>query len=152
MQFVFKPEGAKPKSWTFVPGKLMNVESEKIEELTGWTYAEFGQQLMTGSTRAYHALLYIFLKREIPTIKYDEVVFAYDDIDLDLDANERRDIIARMREAGDDLDPEQRAFLETLILEANYADGVDEEDDASGESFAQPSDVNGSGSSPTSST
>ena len=119
MKFVYKPEGADPKVWDFKPNKLMNVESEKIEDLTGWTYQEFGEKFMMGSTKAYHALLYVFLKRETPTLKYDQVQFAMDEIEVEFGDEEKIALVDAMREAeaAGQLDDDELAQLRVMEAE-----------------------------------
>lgn len=131
MQFIYKPEGADPKTWEFKPTKMLSVEAEAIEDVTGWTYTEFGEKFMAGSTKAYHALLWVLLRRSTPGLKYDAVQFAMDEISIDYSDEEKRALVAAMREAGDSLDEEQRAHLEALLAEVDVPEPDPKEDQAS---------------------
>lgn len=88
MKFVYTANGAEPKSWDFDPAKLMNVEAEAIERITGWPYGEFVERIGQTSMTAIRALLYVYLKRETPTLKPDQVQFSLSNIDLQLDDDE----------------------------------------------------------------
>lgn len=117
MQFTYRPDGAEAKVWEFKPNKLMSPESEAIERLTGWTFPEWQEYLDRGSVRAFHALLYVFMKRDIPTLKYDEVQFSMSEVELDLDQGEKDEIVARLREraaAGEMLTEGEAAVLSVL--------------------------------------
>lgn len=153
MKFIYTPQGAEPITFDYKPGRLLSPEAEKIEELTGWTYMEFGEHLMSQSMKAFHALLYIFLKRSNPTLKYEQVVFAFDEVDIDYDDSEIGDMIEGLleRKAEQGLDPETETYLQMLIEKVDWKPATEPEvevDPKASEAFAQP----GSGSSLTSST
>lgn len=70
----YAPEGVDPRTWQFTLDTLMSVEAEAIERQTGWAYpAEFAQQLMKQSITARKSLLWVFLKRDEPTLRYQQV-------------------------------------------------------------------------------
>lgn len=92
MRFIYKPEGAEPKSWEFNPTKLMNVEAEAIEKHTGMTFGDWADKVGSGSVLAIHGLLYVLLKRTTPTLRWDDVQFCLDDIDFEIDDDEAVDI------------------------------------------------------------
>jgi hypothetical protein len=85
MKFVYAPEGAEPKKWDYNPNRMMSPEAEAIERHTGMTFGEFLQKCGQGSFLAIHGLLYVMLKREYPTLKFDEVQFCLDDVDFEPD-------------------------------------------------------------------
>lgn len=104
MRVTYKPEGADPREWTFRPGKLLNVEAEEVERRTGMDFSTWVQKLppLTVNMTALHGLLYVLLKREIPTLKYDEVGFAADDLDFELELDEKQNAVDMMRKALND--------------------------------------------------
>lgn len=114
MIVTYTPADGEKREWAYKPNKLMAVEAEAIEQRTGWTYQEFGAQFLKGSTLARHALLWVLLKRETPGIRYDDVKFAVDEIDFDLDADERAATIIALQEKPD-LSDDERAALVTLL-------------------------------------
>ena len=117
MKVTYTPEGATPRVWDFRPGRLLNAEAEAIEDKTGWTYQEFGVAFMSGSMKAYHALLWVMLRRTTHNLKWDEVVFAYDEIEVEFDAEEKQRMVEEMERNLDDLDDQQMLFLAQLKLE-----------------------------------
>lgn len=124
MQFTYSPDGAdEPEVWDFSPDKIMNPEAEAIERQTGLTFAEWQDKLLSGSMIATHGLLWVLLKRETPTLKYDQVVFATGEVSLNFTPVERAEIIAGLlkHDAIEGLEPEQRALLEQLQDEAAEA-------------------------------
>lgn len=121
MRLIYKPEGGEEKSWDFKPEKLLSPEAEAIEKVTDWTFEQFGEKFIAGSTTAKRALLWVMLKRESPTLRYTEVSFALGEVTTDFDAEER----GKMREELDtntDLNDEQRKTLE------DYLAGYDDKD------------------------
>ena len=62
---------------------------------------------------AHHGLLFVLLKRSRPTLKWDEVVFSYAEVDFELDENETREAIAAL-EAEPELSEREQAALDLL--------------------------------------
>lgn len=117
MQFVYKPEGAKkPKKWDFDPDRLMSPEAEAIERHTGFTFAEWTEKVQAGSMLALHGLLFVMLKRDEPTLKWDSVQFNLSMVDFELDDKETADLIGDLEKqaAESPLSPAQSALLESL--------------------------------------
>ncbi len=120
MKFVYKPEGAEPQSWPFQPNKLMSPEAEAIERHTGMTFGQWRDAFFDRSVLAMHGFLFVMLKRAHPTLKWDEVVFCLDDIDIefaDEDQIEARDRLAARVTAGETLDDDEAATLAALVEE-----------------------------------
>lgn len=127
MFLVYKPEGSEePKRWKYQPKKLMSPERELIEKLTSKNFTEFTVDVQKGNSRCRRALLFIYLKREHPTLKFDDVDFAWDELTLEHSKGE----LQLMRvQLPDTVDPEQldavRAKLDEEIAAAY--DDPDEE-------------------------
>lgn len=120
MKFVYKPQGAEPRSWDFDPAKLMSPEAEAIERLTGMTYGEWGEAVTRGSMTALHGLLYVMLKRGTPTLTYEQVEFCLDDIDFEVEDDEAEEIrlaLEQRTDAGETLDESDLALLTQLRSE-----------------------------------
>ena len=92
-RFVYAPEGADPKRWDFDPMKLMSVEVEAIEDKTGMPFRVWAEALGDMSFKAIHGLLYVYLKREIPTLKWDDVQFSAADIDFEVDDEDAAPVV-----------------------------------------------------------
>lgn len=123
MRFIYKPEGAEPKSWPFQPTKLMSPEAEAIERHTGMTFGEWQTALMRDSMLAIHGFLFVMLKREHPTLKWDEVVFCLDDVDVEPETDEleqARDQLAA-KAAAEGLSDDEAEALEALVEQVGPA-------------------------------
>ncbi|MCH5677827.1 hypothetical protein [Streptomyces gilvus] len=84
MYLVYKPEGSEePKRWRYQPKKLMSPERELIEKLTSRNFSDFTVDVQKGNSRCRRALLFVYLKREHPTLKFDDVDFAWDELTLE---------------------------------------------------------------------
>ncbi|MDX2679297.1 hypothetical protein [Streptomyces soliscabiei] len=127
MYLVYKPEGSdEPKRWKYQPKKLMSAEREMLEKYTGRDFTDFSQAVLKGNAKCRRALLYLYLKREHPTLKFDDVDFAWDELTLEHSKGE----LQLMREQlSDTVPPEQldsvRAKLDEEIAEA-YEDPDEE--------------------------
>lgn len=84
MYLVYSPDGQdEPKRWTYNPRKIMSAERENIERLTGRNWSEFTKDVVQGSSLCRRVLLFTYLKREHPTVKFDDVDFAWDELTLE---------------------------------------------------------------------
>lgn len=157
MRFIYKPEGAEPREWDYNPDKFMNAEAEEIERRTGMTFGEWSEAVMKTSVRAIHGLLYVLLKRETPTLKWDQVVFSMSEIDLELTVEEKvamRDEILKAIREGRLSEDESQAALDQLNAEiagTEVPESAESDEDPKGE-VVRTSDVSGSGPSLSTST
>lgn len=84
MQLVYQPEGSdEPTRWKYDPKKLMSAEREMLERRTGRDFSDFTQAVMKGNSGCRRALLFMFLKREHPTTRYEDVDFAWGELRLE---------------------------------------------------------------------
>lgn len=135
MKLVYAPEGTEAQSWEFDPNKIMSPEAEAIERETGWTFAEFGQQFLKGSTTARHALLWIMLKRKTPGLRYADVQFAMNEVDVVYSDDELVAVVEALREKAKSVgldDKEQAALdgLSAMLPEEVAADPLPFEEEA----------------------
>ncbi|CAM5534932.1 hypothetical protein [Streptomyces canus] len=126
MFLVYTPEGTEePKRWKYQPKKLMSPERELLEKLTGKNFTEFTVDVQKGNSRCRRALLFIYLKREHPTLKFDDVDFAWDELTLEHSKGE----LQLMREQlPDTVDPEQLDAVRAK-LDEEIADAYDDPDE-----------------------
>ncbi|MFM9796518.1 hypothetical protein [Streptomyces turgidiscabies] len=123
MFLVYSPEGSEaPKRWKYNPRKIMSVERENIERITGRTWSEFTQAVVQGSSLCRRALLFTFLKRDHPGVKWDDVDFAWDELKLEYSKGELIQIRATAAETA--TGEERAAVLEKL--DAEIAESVDD--------------------------
>lgn len=113
MFLVYQPEGSEePKRWSYNPRKLMDAEREAIERRCEMTFAQFTEAVVKGSSVARRSLLWVMLKREHPTTKYDDVHFMWDELKLEHSVQEYDTLIEN---ASDSLSGEIReGVLERL--------------------------------------
>lgn len=114
MILTYTPADGEPQTWRFQPTKMKAHEAEAIEKRTGWDWGEFGEHLLRGSVLARRALLWTFLRRVHPTLRFEDVSFAIDEVTLEL---ERAELIVQ-REQVEKLEvlagPEKVAALAML--------------------------------------
>jgi len=99
MFLIYQPEGSdEPKRWKYQPKKLMSAEREMLEKFTSRNFSDFTIDVQKGNAKCRRALLYLYLKREHPTLKFDDVDFAWDELTLEHSKGE----LQLMREAAAD--------------------------------------------------
>lgn len=120
MYLIYQPEGSEePQRWTYNPRRLMSAEREAIERRTGMVFADFTKAVIQGSSVARRALLWVMLKRDHPTMRYDDVDFAWDELKLEYSKQEYADMIAK---AGEELSgAERESVLASLQAEREAA-------------------------------
>jgi len=110
MYLIYNPEGSEePKRWKYNPRKgIMSPEREWIERRTERNWSEFTTDVVAGSSLCRRALLYVFLKREHPTVKWDDVDFEWDELTLEYSKGE----LIQIRETAAEAAPaDQRAAI-----------------------------------------
>src|SRR5688500_15720336 len=111
MYLVYRPEGSEePKRWKYNPKKLMSAEREMLERRTGKNFTEFTQDVVKGNSQCRRALLFMYLKREHPTTRYEDVDCAWDELTLEHSKGE----LLKMREDAADSVP---AHVRESVLE-----------------------------------
>ena len=113
MLLTYQPEGAEAKTWSFKPGKMLSPEIIAIEKLTGMPFGVWREALFSDHFLVVHALLYTLMKRDSPTLRPEHVQFTPDEVKLDLDDDERRDIAAELerKRAAEGLTEDEEAAL-----------------------------------------
>lgn len=96
MYLVYQPEGSEePTRFKYNPRKLMSAEREMLERKTGKDFSDFTTAVLAGNSLCRRALLFMFLKRQHPSVKWDDVDFAWDELKLEYSRQE----LVKMREA-----------------------------------------------------
>ncbi|MET9965456.1 hypothetical protein ABZZ80_05895 [Streptomyces sp. NPDC006356] len=126
MYLVYKPEGSdEPKRWKYQPKKLMSAEREMLERRTGLNFTEFTQAVVKGNSLCRRALLFMYLKREHPGIKWDDVDFAWDELTLEHSKGE----LMEMRKSVEDTVPAHLRESVLAKLDGEIAEAYDDPDD-----------------------
>lgn len=132
MFLIYQPEGQdEPTRWRYNPKKLMSIEREDLERRSGRNFSDFTQAALQGNSLCRRALLFTFLRRDHPKIKFEDVDFAWDELKLEYSrqewlrmregvlesqygnelANSLATIDAAMEDAFDDVEEEGKASL-----------------------------------------
>jgi hypothetical protein len=123
---IYQPEGEDdPQRFKYHPNKLMSPEREMLERRTGKDFSDFTQSVLNGNSTCRRALLFLFLKRAHPGVKWEDVDFAWDELRLEYSRQEYQAMRDAISEAGGG--PEQASRLEQLDRE--MATAIDEADD-----------------------
>lgn len=131
MYLVYQPEGSdEPTRWAYNPRKIMSAEREKIEKLTGRDWSDFTQAVMKGNSLCRRALLFVFLKREHPVTRFEDVDFAWDELRLE---HSRGELLLIREQVAENAPPEQR----DSVLASLDEDIAAAEDDPASEGKAQ---------------
>lgn len=131
MYLVYKPEGSdEPQRWKYNPKKLMSAEREMLERRTGKNFTEFTIDVQKGNSQCRRALLFMYLKREHPGVKYEDVDFAWEELTLE---HSKGELILMREQVIDSVPPEQLdGVLEKLDEEiAGAFEDAEEEGKAS---------------------
>lgn len=89
MYLSYKPDGQDDaQRWRYDPRKLMSAEREMLERRTDRNFSQFCQDVVQGNSLCRRALLFMFLKREHPTTRYEDVDFAWDELELEYSKGE----------------------------------------------------------------
>jgi hypothetical protein len=104
---VYEPEGAEePQRFQYKPQKLMSAEREALERRSRLDFADFTKGVLNGNAVCRRALLWVMLKRQHPTTKYEDVDFAWDELRLEYSKQEYELMRDQLIENGN-ADPEQ---------------------------------------------
>ncbi|MER6198027.1 hypothetical protein ABT234_11765 [Streptomyces sp. NPDC001586] len=131
MYVVYQPEGSdEPKRWAYNPRRMLSAERERIEKLTGRDWSDFTGAVMKGNSLCRRALLFVFLKREHPATRFEDVDFAWDELRLE---HTRGELLLIREQVAENASPDQR----DAILASLDEDIASAEDDPESEGKAQ---------------
>ncbi|GIJ51326.1 hypothetical protein Val02_82120 [Virgisporangium aliadipatigenens] len=135
MFLIYTPDGEETQKWEFKLGRLRSMEIEAIEKLTGLDYGStFKQALLQGNARARRALLWTFLRRDHPRLKFSDVDFFDEEVEVTLDRAEWGELRTETEAAaGVDEDARAQALAAIDMAIAQLDDGVDEADVEAGD-------------------
>lgn len=124
-RLIYTPEGSDtPKTWDFSFGRLLSPERIAIEKMTGIGWQNVQRGFFENRGDVIHALLYVLLKRDLPALRPDEVVFCDDEIGLDVTDEEAAETLKVLRAKANLTDDEANALAE---LEGRGGDSGDDD-------------------------
>lgn len=97
MKVIYAPEEGEQKVFNYNPNKLMSAEREALEKRTGKSFTDFAQGVLTGDSRCRRALLHVLLKREDPTLNFEDVDFCWDELTVEMTKGEIRLAVEELR-------------------------------------------------------
>lgn len=125
MYLVYQPEGSdEPQRWAYNPRKLRATEREMLEKRTDLNFAEFTAKVLQGSSLCRRALLFLFLRREHPRTRWEDVDFAWDELRLEYSRQEYQ----RLREGIDENLSGQERDAALLKIDAEIVAAYDDAD------------------------
>lgn len=127
-RLTYTPEGADPKTWDFTFGRILSPERIAIEKATGLGWAEVQRGFWSNRGDVIHGFLWAFLKRDIPTLRADEVLFFDDEIEVDVTDDEAREARDILRQKPSLTDEEAEALGEFERRLAGVEDSDPKED------------------------
>lgn len=137
MFLIYKPEGQPEQRWHYQPGRVHSGEMILLERETGLKYGqEFKQALMQGGTLARQGLLWLFLHRDHPSLRFADVGFFDDELVLEQDKDELSAEIEALEDMGGV--PEDQRAAGLAILRAQRATAPDAPGKAPAATPAEP--------------
>jgi len=123
VKVTYTPEDGEPQVFDYNPNRLMSVEREALEKVTGRSFNEFAMGVLKGNALCRRALLHVLLKRQHPGIRFDDVDFLWDELTVEMTQGEIDLAVARLREKNGDED-----MIEAMLKQRDQAP----EDDGEG--------------------
>ncbi|MCZ7413036.1 hypothetical protein [Streptomyces sp. WMMC897] len=104
MKVTYSPEDGEQQVFEYNPNKLLSAEREALEKRTGRPFNEFAMGVLRGNSLCRRALLHVLLKRQHPTIRFDDVDFCWDELTVEMTKGEIELAVEHMRAKGGDED------------------------------------------------
>ena len=106
MYLVYTPDGGDEQRWEYNPRKLRATEREMLEKRTELNFTEFTSKVLEGNSLCRRALLFLFLRRQHPKIRWEDVDFAWDELRLEFSKQELMQLRERVQQTltGSDLE------------------------------------------------
>ncbi|MEU6267696.1 hypothetical protein [Saccharopolyspora shandongensis] len=72
MIVTYAPGGGEPRRWEFAPNQVDVESAELIEVHAGTSFTEWARSTMEGRARALRVLLWYFLRKDLPTLRFED--------------------------------------------------------------------------------
>ncbi|MEU9285963.1 hypothetical protein AB0D57_14865 [Streptomyces sp. NPDC048275] len=102
MKVTYTPEDNEEQVFNYNPNKLMSAEREALEKRTGMSFNDFAMGVLRGNALCRRALLHVLLKRQHPTLRFDDVDFCWDEFKVEMTKGEIELAVERLREKKGD--------------------------------------------------
>jgi len=114
----YSPDGGDKQIFRFDPNRIMSPEAEQIERKAGKPYGQAVADAQAGGITSRKAILWVLLRRQHPTLRYEDLNFAWADLELAYTVEE----LAEITDGLSGLDPDQlavaRAQVQSLATDA----------------------------------
>ncbi len=104
MKVTYSPEDGEEQVFDYNPNKLLSAEREALEKRTGMSFNQFAMGVLRGNSLCRRAMLHVLLKRQHPTIRFEDVDFLWDELTVEMTKGEIELAVARLREKDGDED------------------------------------------------
>jgi hypothetical protein len=102
LKVTYTPDESDEQVFDYNPNKLMSAEREALETRTGKSFNDFAMGILRGNALCRRALLHVLLKRQHPTLRFDDVDFCWDELKIEMTKGEIELAVARLREKNGD--------------------------------------------------
>lgn len=102
MKVTYTPENGEEQVFDYNPNKLLSAEREALETRTGKSFNDFAMGILRGNALCRRALLHVLLKRQHPTLRFDDVDFCWDELKVEMTKGEIELAVARLQEKKGD--------------------------------------------------
>lgn len=104
----YTPEGGAPVEYEFHARRVKASVAEMIERRAGMRFEEWANEILAGSATARRVLLWHLFTREHPAIRFEDVDFAYGELEIENNLSELLKMRAAI-EASAEMDADVRA-------------------------------------------
>lgn len=125
MFLIYTPDGEEEQRLLYKPRRMMSAEREVLERRTGRDFSDFTTAVLSGNSLCRRALLWVLLKRTHPTLRFEDVDFAWDDLRLEYSKQEYQ----AMRDATAQADTTPETAEQLANLDREISTAIDEEDE-----------------------
>lgn len=126
MYLVYTPDGGDEQRWEYNPRKLKATEREMLERRTERNFSKFTSDCLEGNSLCRRALLFMFLRRQHPHVRWDDVDFAWDELKLEYSKQELQQMRDQVDANMTGSDREMALARLDQEIESAYDDGNEE--------------------------
>jgi hypothetical protein len=128
VKLTYKPEDGTEQSWVFRPGKLRRSVAQQLAAAYGKKWELFLADLQQGDLDARAVVLWHCMRTDHPILKFDDLPdFLVDELALDYEADELRDMLTQTESNSAGIPADQREIA-LAVLRSQLADAEAAED------------------------
>ncbi|MFJ1664798.1 hypothetical protein ACIOK4_00125 [Streptomyces bottropensis] len=116
MKVIYTREDGEPQVFDYNPNKLLSAEREALEKRTGMSFSTFSMGVLKGNSLCRRAMLHVLLKRQHHTLRFEDVDFLWDELEVQMTKGEIDLAVDRLRDKGED-----EAIVDGLLKQRDTA-------------------------------